>query len=460
MKVLLINLCIRRDTHKKIYPVGLGYVASAINRAGLALEILDVDIHRYSDYESEAVLRKNDFDVVGFGCIVTGYKIVKNLCSMVKKINKRAVIIVGNTVAMSIPRLLLSKTEADIAVMGEGDETVVDLLNSLKNNKPLDKVRGIYFKNNGKIIATGQRAVISNLDSIPLPNWDLFDMDTYVAESKEFVSEPYPIAKEKIKAFPVNTARGCIYKCTFCYHVFREDKYRWRSAESITGEIKELKKRYGINYVNFWDELTFFSHKQAAALADMILSQDLQISWTAQCRADLFKNADIELARKLKKAGCVGLVYSLESANADILSAMNKRIAKEDFVAQKKVLDRAGIITWTSLVFGYPNETEETIKETMECCYENNIYPSIGYLLPQPGAPIYNDLLKNGLIRDEEEYLLTMGDRQDLRINLTNMPSERFEGLIKSYLEKIKQKLNLEISSDLIKTGHYKAMPA
>jgi hypothetical protein len=97
----------------------------------------------------------------------------------------------------------------------------------------------------------------------------------------------------------------------------------------------------------------------------------------------------------------------------------------------------------------------------MELCYENDIYPSIGYLLPQPGTPMYQYLLEKRIVKDEEEYLLNMGDRQDLRFNLTGIPDERFQGLVKDYLKKINLKLNLNISEDnLIKTGHYKARAA
>jgi radical SAM superfamily enzyme YgiQ (UPF0313 family) len=462
MKILLLNLCIRSDTPKKIYPVGLGYIASAVSRAGYQSEILDIDLHRYSDSQLEEILRAKDFDVVGMGCIVTGYAVVKKICRLLREINKNCVIIIGNSVASSIPEILLSRTQADIAVIGEGDITIVETLNALRDNLALDRVEGIYFKRNGSIVATPRRAVIANIDDIPLPGWELFDTGRYLEESKNYVSEPYPIAKDQIRAFPLNTARGCIYKCTFCYHVFRDNKYRFRSVASIVKEIKELKRRFAVNYINFWDELTIFSRKQAQGLARGIMEAGLDIFWSGTCRADLFKEAqDLEIAREMKKSGCVGLSYSLESANTEILKSMNKLIDKEDFLRQKRIFDQAGIVSWTSLVFGYPQETEETIKETMELCYENDIYPSIGYLLPQPGTVMYQYLLEKRIVKDEEEYLLNMGDRQDLRFNLTGIPDERFQGLVKDYLKKINLKLNLNISEDnLIKTGHYKARAA
>lgn len=461
MNVLLINVCLRRDSPKKIYPVGLGYVASSIYRAGHNLEILDIDIHRYSDEELIGTLRKKNFDVVAFGCIVTGYKIAKNLCAIIRNINKKAIIIAGNSLATSIPHILLTKTDADIGVMGEGDITIVELLKSLEDGKSLESVSGICFKKDGKIITTKPRPPISNIDLIPLPEWELFEINTYLQESKNYVSEPYPIAKDRIIALPVNTARGCIFKCTFCYHVFRDNKYRYRSPVSIIEEIRTLNKRYGVNYVSFWDELTFFSKKQTGEFVDALIKADIGIFWTASCRAGFLDADSGELARKLKRSGCIGLGYALESTNDKILKSMNKMLNKNDFLIQKRMLDEAGISSWTSLVFGYPEETEETIKETLEFCYKNDIYPSAGFILPQPKTPIYQYLLDKGLIQDEEEYLLSMGDRQDLRINLTQIPSDRFVALVEEYLGRINKKLGLGFGKgSLLKTGHYKANPA
>ncbi len=107
---------------------------------------------------------------------------------------------------------------------------------------------------------------------------------------------------------------------------------------------------------------------------------------------------------------------------------------------------------------GYPEETEATLKETFDFCYDNDIYPSAGYLLPQPKTPIYRHARERGLIPDEETYLLDMGDRQDLRIDLTSIPQERLEQLVSSHLARIRDKLQLNISdAQLLKSGKYRA---
>ncbi len=456
MKVLLINISLRPDSPKIEFPIGIGYIATAIKRAGFEMEILDLDVLRPSSEELEERIKKTDFDVVAFGCVVTGYKLVKKLAETIKKY-KSVPIIAGNSVATSIPKTLLEKTKVDIGVMGEGDITIVELLRAIENKILLEEVKGIFFKKDGKVFFTQEREIIANLDDLPLINYELFDMAAYLAKGKLDVSEPYPVPFDSLRTLAINTARGCINNCTFCYHVYRNKRYRTRSMRHIGEEIKYLQKKYGVNYLSICDNLTFFSREQVDKFADYFLKENIKVFWSAACRAGLFREDDLDLAVKLKKAGCVSLAYALESANEEILKAMNKRISLQEFIIQTKVLQKAGIPVSTSLVVGYPQETEKSIKETFDCCYDSNIYPSAGYLLPLPGTPIYEYAVKIGKIQDEEEYLLKAGDRQDFTINLTNMKQERMEQLVKNHLKRIAQKMNLDLDeSHLIKTGHYR----
>jgi len=114
--------------------------------------------------------------------------------------------------------------------------------------------------------------------------------------------------------------------------------------------------------------------------------------------------------------------------------------------------------TVTSLVLGYPQETPETIRKTFDCCIENRIYPSAGYLLPQPGSGMYDYAVENGFIEDEEEYLLKMGDRQDLRLNMTRMSDEDIEMEVLEGLKRCNEALNIGLDDDqLIKTLFYRS---
>ena len=193
---------------------------------------------------------------------------------------------------------------------------------------------------------------------------------------------------------PINTARGCVFKCTFCHYVFWHDPYRHRSAENVIAEIKFHKKKYGANFFNFWDELSFHKIGPAEKFLDQLIEADLKIHWTCAIRADLMgKDVDakgnpiprerrLNLAKKFVQAGCVSAGYSLESGNDKILETMNKKVKSEYFHEQVKICREAGLITNTSLVIGYPEETKETIDETMYKLEALNVYPSAGFLLP------------------------------------------------------------------------------
>jgi anaerobic magnesium-protoporphyrin IX monomethyl ester cyclase len=458
MNILVINLSLRPDSKVKIFPIGLGYITTAMKKAGYVFDILDIDAHRYSESEIEKLIQKRKYDVVCMGCIVTGYKYVKDLSILIKRYHPHSIIIVGNSVATSIVNTLLLKTDSDIAVIGEGDETIIELLNAISNSISLSEVKGISYKKNGKIVNNQQRPVINNISKLPHIDFSIFDIEIYIESSKNGVHASFPIKRETIRALPINTARGCVANCNFCYHVFKGKKYRFRSPDSIMGEIKEMINKYSLNYIQFWDELTFFSKKQADAFVQKILDENLHFYWVADCRSNLFTSEeDIPLIHKMKQAGCCALGYSLESASPEILKAMNKKTTVEQFSRQTQILHKAGLKVLTSLVLGYPQETPETIRATFDCCIQNNIYPSSGYLLPQPGSEIYDYARQHGFINDEEEYLLKMGDRQDLRLNLTQIPNEEFEAIIKQELKRCNEILGMGLKeSELIKTQFFR----
>jgi anaerobic magnesium-protoporphyrin IX monomethyl ester cyclase len=452
MNIILINICVRPYLNKAYFPIGIAYVATALERAGYQFDVIDIDRYRYSDDEVASLLGKKQYDVIALGTLVSGYKFAKNIAQIARAVNPEACIVAGNSVASSIAEYLLQNTEVDIAVKGEGELTIVNLLRALESDKPLHTVKGIAFSKDGKFFDTGFEKPL-DIDAVGYPNWELFDVNYYIEKSLQDVPEPYPIQLDQIKAFVVNTARGCPFHCTFCYHVFQYTKYRYRSPESILEEIAVLQERYAINYINFFDELTFYSKKHIEHFVDAVLSSGMKFFWNADIRSDLFDYGDMDLLAKVKRSGCQSFGYSLESGNPEILKSMGKKLTVEHFAAQKKALDKAGIKTFTSIVIGYPEETLETLRQTFDVCYDLNIFPSTGYLLPQPGTPMFEIAKSKGYTDDMEAYLMKMGDRQDLRFNLTGMPDDILVGEVKKHLKRISDKLELGLQGDqLVKT--------
>ena len=458
-EILALNLALRPKSPVKIFPIGLAYVLSSIRRAGFEFDVIDIDANRFSEESLYDRLREKKWDIVLLGCIVTGYRMVKKITSFIRNINPDALIVVGNSVSSSIPGILLGKTEADVAVIGEGDITAAEVLKKWNADRSLDGVRGIYFKQNGKIRKNESRSVITDINEIPVPIYEIFDVEEYIQGQKYAVNDPLPMDRGLIRSFPINSSRGCIFKCTFCYHCFVGTKFRYKTPQTIVSEMKQLKSNYAINYFMLWDDLTFFSKKHARSFTDFLLKEKLDTHWVGTIRGNLFQeDQDLDLLKKMRDSGCLDLGYSLESASDEILKAMKKNLSLEQFRKQKLLLDKAGIASSTSIVLGYPQETPETISKTYQFCLDLGIYPSSGFLLPQPGTPIYEWARRGGYIREEEEYVLQMGDRQDLRINLTKMRYEEFLNVVNYWLKRLNEELELGLKDDqLLKTQHYRS---
>ena len=170
--------------------------------------------------------------------------------------------------------------------------------------------------------------------------------------------------------------------------------------------------------------------------------------------ADLFRKKDIPLVKRMRNAGCKSIVFSIENASPEILKAMNKKMRIDRVVDHCEALQDGGITPFTSIIFGYPQETPETIKMTLDLCERANIFPSVGFLQPLPSTPIYDWAVRQGFIEDELAYLMQAGDRQDFHINLTKIPTDEFIDTVVSSMEDLAKKMGLEFDNPL-KTGVY-----
>lgn len=451
MKIVFINPSLRPEAKRRQLPVGLAYILTAVKKAGIEFSLIDMDIDNLSMPAVEELLADGSYDVIALGCIVTGFRLVRQIAEIARKCNSEAVIIAGNSVATSIPDILLNHTEIDIAVMGEGDITIVELLRALAKKDDIGKMPGIAFKKNGKIAYTPKRPIIPDIDAVGFPDWNIFSLEKYNQYSTINVTA---FSKEEVLAFPLNSARGCPFNCTFCYHVFKDVRYRRYSVEAIIEEIKRLHYSYGCDFISFWDELTFPTIKSVQALVNQLEKLDFRVGWEAPVRGGLFKKEHEGLIRAMRDVGCDNMAFSLENASPEILKAMNKKMQVSEFIEQARVLWAGGVPPRTSIIFGYPQETPETIQKTLDVCRECNIFPSTGFLLPLPGTPIYEWAKRHRHIVDEVAYLERIGDRQDFHINLTQMSDREFVDTVETKLRALAESQGLELQS-VFKTVKY-----
>ena len=451
-KLLFVNPSLRPGYFTKIVPVGLASIMTYFHQNGYEPTLLDIDINEYDDEYVEKYIKNNQFDFILLGTIVTHYKWVKWFVNTTKKLQPNACIIVGNSVASSIPELFLNKTKADVVVIGEGEYSALEAVDAVRLGKDLKNVEGIAFRDiEGGFVQNPARKV-GNIDDLPMVNWDFFDVEQYMSKPEQVTGKDQ--SPEEMRTMPVITARGCAFKCTFCHYVFWNDPYRNRSPKSILAEIKNLIEKYNVSTIRFWDDLSFASATQVEKLCDAILEDGLKFQWTATVRVDLFSRARLSdedalrVAKKMKKMGCYLCGFASESGNQEILEMMNKKIDVNAFNDTVKILREADIIPSTSVVFGYPVETKETIRQTFDQCLKAGVYPSIGFLLPLPYTVMYDYAKAHGFIVDEDQYLESITERQDICLNMTKMTDEDIMSEIKIGAKKLNDMLELGLTED------------
>lgn len=428
MKVLLINPPIREWSKPNCFPLGLGYVAAVLQENGHEVEVMDINAHRWSPKEVEDRIKKTGYDVAGIGALITVYKYVRWLISILNKHHPGKTVVVGGSVATSIPEIILKKTSANIACIGEGEETVKELFRALDLKKDLSEIRGIWFKDkDGQIHGNPPRHPAKNLDLLPLPAWDLFPMDIYLknpigAPNRNKWIDGNP-GDDKILSINLSATRGCPYKCIYCYHDFMGQGYRTRSSESVFNEMLRLYEHYNVKYFHFIDDEFVMRKKFVYEFCEKVRASGLGFTWGCAGRVNLMTE---DMIATMAKSGCVLIGYGIESGSQKILDILKKGATVEQ--AKQAIKLTRKYMGWAdcSFMIGSPGETRETIQETIDFCKELNLEPEvIFFVTPYPGTELYSLAKEQNKIVDEEKYILDLGEQgEKIRVNFTNFSDE------------------------------------
>ena len=418
-EVLLINPAFSKAEEKKRFPAGLGMVGAALKESGIPYTLFDCDavnlqeekkiIHRIKDLVIEEKTK-----IVGLtGCWIQ-YPFLKELSLQIKDTFKDVTIVGGGYWAFQAPEIVLSKTGVDYILHGEGDEMFPKLVRYILDNSDTSLLEGISTKDKNELkIYDGHNLYVKNLDRLPFPDYEKFHMDYYISHlsrayllSRTFLTEEEFNSRfggvDYVKNIAINTARGCIGKCSFCSVAVQN--YRRFSTEYIINHIKYLQDRYHVGSVNFADSLTFANKKQTEEFCKAILDNSLNIIFHAIVRPDI--NYTRETIRMLKKAGCFDLVFGMESANEDVCNKiMGKHIDVKragslfDLCREEKLHNRI------TFIFNTPGETEKTAWDTIKFIREHKVERGgIYYANPLPKTRLYEVAKSRGFITDEVHY--------------------------------------------------------
>ncbi|MDD1775207.1 MAG: B12-binding domain-containing radical SAM protein [Methanobacterium sp.] len=372
-------------------PMNLMYLASSLEKESCSVKIVDDDLLQMGFEKVSEMAGKLNPQLVGVTATTSTIKSALKYVELVKNILPHSLTVIGGPHTTFMPSETLKSSEnLDAVVIGEGEETMVDLANhSTKNSQNLDEVKGIVYRDlkSGNIKTTPERPLINDLDSLPFPARHLVPFDSYGTPQKQTGG--------------IITSRGCVYNCNYCSSsLIMGKKFRSRSPDNVVDEIEELINQYQISDIGFMDDTFMLNKKRADDIADEIKARGLDFSFVASSRVD---RVDHSLLQNLKSAGLKTIYYGIESGSQRILDLMKKGITlknAEDAVKSAKNVD---LEVLTSFILGYPGETEEDMNKTIDFSTKlDSDYCQYSILTPFPGTPIYNELKEKDLIDNDE----------------------------------------------------------
>lgn len=411
MKILLICPVDREFLPPSVFPLGLGYIASILGKDGYDVRILDLNGARDPSL-LDRELDSDRYDCIGISSMITQYKRVKGIVKTIRVHDPLVRILLGGSGPSSHPALYLNNTSADIVCIGEGERTILELLDILENSGDLKQCRGIAYQEDGNIIATEPRDLISDLDSLPSPAWGLFETTQKYIDNCLFKFH-------RKNGINIMTSRGCSGRCTYCFRNCG-NRIRYRSPENVLEEIRFLRKNYSVEHFHFIDD-TFLSKNVERISRLLSLLRRENMTWSCNDRVNY---VNIDVLQEMKQAGCIHIAYGIESGSQKILNEMKKGVKVNQASNALKWTREAGIDCKGYFMIGMPGETEETINETVRFCKENLVGGEFFFATPFPSTPLYRYAVENNLINNEDLYNEIAGEVRDFVINLTQMENE------------------------------------
>lgn len=424
MKILLISPPLNEPP--KVIPFGIAYVSQELKRNGYVTEILDIYSNGFSQDEVSAFIKRSSPDVIGIGGLIGIYPYLSWLIPEIKRIKPQVEVILGGAIASCLKARCFERFSVDYAVIGEGEETAVELLREIRGERNFYSVKGIGFKDNGTVVFTGRRPLMKSLENVPIIDYSFFP-------EEKILSNALGVAQ-------VHTQRGCPGNCTFCFNCFRvsSNLVRYRPVGNVLDEIELLKDKFKIRLFNLAGECVMLSKKWITEFGNELLKRNLKVRYRVTSRVD---TVDEERLRCLKKSGCCSISFGLESGSEKILRIMKKAVTLEQAKKAVRLAKKYIPIVEISIMLGYAGEDEKTLRETVSFVKGLGIRPWLFYAIPFPGTELYDMTLAQGRIKDEEEYLMGLdkisifSPHRDL--NLTDMPDSLFLEAINSAARQI-----------------------
>jgi len=372
-------------------PLGLAYIVAVLEKNNVQVELIDDYV---TDIGLKGILDKVKEikpDVVGISCLTPSANEVYSMAKEIKAYNPNTTIVLGNVHASYFTESILKEKIADVIVHFEGEYTLLELVKAIEDNKDISNIRGISYLKDSKVVNNPLRPFIENLNELPLPAWHRFPIESY--------RFPSFVTSDK-SALPVLASRGCPFGCIHCSAVKTMGKrYRKRNPVKVVDEIEYLIEKFGVKQIVFLDATFALQKEHGMEICNQIISRNInkKITWSCETRPDV---VDKELLHKMYEAGCRRICYGFESGVQSLLDNLKKGFTLEDTKKAVKYTKEVGIKNIGSFIFGTPGESKKTIKQTIQFAKALDLnYIKIHMLIPFPGTPFYENLIKTGKLK-------------------------------------------------------------
>lgn len=351
--------------------------------------------------------------VIGISCKSQTFASALGVARIAKEIDEQIIVVVGGPHISLAGRSAVSSLDIDVGVKGEGEETIVALLNAIQSKGQFDTIKGIVYKKNGQICENPPREFIKDLDSLSFPHeiapLVLKDYDQYPA-----------VAFRNIFA-----VRGCPYNCFFCASPKLWNRtVRYRSINNIISEIKGLQAK-GLDTIRFDDDTFGINRRFAVDLCDALMTNCPGLKWHCEMHVRLVDDAIIS---HMKRSGCVWIQLGIESGNNDILKMMRKNITIEQALEACRTVRKHGIQLEAFFIIGFPQETEKTLRDTISAMKKVKGKIVYSIFTPYPGTEGFDCCQANGLINEGFDVAL-YNHQSPANAFCTNIRRERFRML-------------------------------
>jgi len=443
MRILLVmHEC---NSPYNVLPYGIAYLASIIRNQGHSVIIYDMATTHHNDEELFTfIINEKKFDFIGMGFQAAYFHIALKTSKAIKAACGSTPFVLGGSAPSASPIYILKKFDADYLLIGECEDSIIKFLNLIesKANSGFNEVNGLYWKKDNQIFNTKKGPPPDDLDALPFPAWDLFDMKSYTFPRR------IPGINNIVRAIGMLTSRGCPYSCKFCFRL--ENKYRKRSIENCIEEIEYLIKKYHINYIRIHDDLFMVSKERTLLFCEKILEKQIKFNWGCNGR---FNIADREQLRMMNKAGCILVAYGLESGDQKILDEMDKKITVEQIYEISKITKEEGMLVSVPSMIGLPNEDENSVNKTVNAIIGTTSWHdkrTLRPMQPYPGSYYFDYCIEKGLLKDEDDFYSRYFSSEKKTVNLSNIPDSIFDKVLYNANQKLLKKFYEDaLKSDL-----------